>query len=459
MPQKHPGQFSQRARWAGGQPISELMHQALAHPQLISLAAGFVDQQSLPVEATRQALEALLSEPLEARSALQYGTTPGFAPLRERLLADLLSADRQTPAEARLSADQVVLTAGSNELLHLVTDTLCDPGDVVLCTAPTYFVYSGILKNLGVRSFGVASDGEGLVPEALDECLSRLDAAGLLARVKALYIVSYFDNPRGISLTEERRGPIVDLVRRYSRQAGHPIYIIDDMAYRELRYEGDDPPSLRRYDEAGDTVIATHTFSKSFSPGLRVGYGVMPRQVLAAVCEQKGNINFGSPNFNQHLIAKVLEAGLWEPHVERLRAAYRPKLAAMLSAAEEYFAPIEGVRWVRPHGGLYVWVELPEGIDAGPNRRQKLFERAIAEGVLYVPGEFCFPAEGVEPRPGTMRLSFGVQSCERIRHGVAALARAIRLTREEGAQAGAAGASNGAAGSASLKQSRKIGDG
>jgi 2-aminoadipate transaminase len=420
----HLGQFSERARRAGGQPISELMHQALAHPHLISLAAGFVDQQSLPVESTRQALEALLSEPLEARSALQYGTTPGFAPLRERLLADLLAADRQTSAETHLSADQVVLSAGSNELLHLVTDTLCDPGDIVLCAAPTYFVYSGILKNLGVRSFGVASDGEGLVPEALGECFARLAAAGLLPRVKALYLVSYFDNPRGISLAEERRAPVVELVRRFSRQAGHPIYLIDDMAYRELRYEGDDPPSLRRYDETGDTVIATHTFSKSFSPGLRVGYGVMPRQVLTAVCEQKGNINFGSPNFNQHLIAKVLQTGLWAPHVERLRAAYRPKLAAMLSAAEEYFAPIAGVRWVRPRGGLYVWVELPAGVDAGPSGQ--LFERAIAEGVLYVPGEFCFPAEGVEPRPGTMRLSFGVQSPERIRQGTAALARAIR---------------------------------
>jgi 2-aminoadipate transaminase len=137
-----------------------------------------------------------------------------------------------------------------------------------------------------------------------------------------------------------------------------------------------------------------------------------------------------------------------------LRAAYRPKLAAMLSAAEEHFAPIEGVRWVRPRGGLYVWVELPEGVDAGPNGQQRLFQRAIAEGVLYVPGEFCFPAEGVEPRSGTMRLSFGVQSCERIRQGIAALARAIRQTNEEGEAACAAGA-----GGTSPRHSGKIGDG
>ena len=424
----HIGRFSERASRAGGQPISELMHQALAHPNLISLAAGFVDQQSLPVEATRQALQALLAEPLEARSALQYGTTPGFASLRERLLAELHAADRQTAAETGLSADRLVLTAGSNELLLLVTDTLCDAGDIVLCTAPTYFVYSGILKNLGVLSYGVETDGEGLIPAALDEALARLDRAGQLPRVKALYVVSYFDNPRGITLAADRRRAVVDIVRRWSRQAGHTIYVIDDMAYRELRYAGDDASSLRRYDEEGETVIATHTFSKSFSPGLRVGYGVLPKPVLAAVCEQKGNINFGSPNFNQHLIAKVLEAGLWHPHIERLQEAYRPKLAAMLSAADEYFGPIAGVRWVRPQGGLYVWVELPPEIDAGPNGQ--LFDLAVAEGVLYVPGEFCFTAEGVAARPSTMRLSFGVQSCERIRQGMAALARAVRMAKE-----------------------------
>ncbi|HVX13443.1 MAG TPA: PLP-dependent aminotransferase family protein [Pirellulales bacterium] len=419
----HPGRFSQRASRAGGQPISELMHQALARPNLVSLAAGFVDQQSLPVEPVREAMAALLEEPLEARAALQYGTTLGFAPLRERVLAELLAADGQTVAETGLSADRLILTAGSNELLHLVTDTLCDPGDLVLCTAPTYFVYSGILKNLGVGSYGVASDAQGLIPEALDEALARLDRRQELSRVKALYIVSYFDNPRGVTLVGDRRAAVVEIVRRWSQQAGHVIYIIDDMAYRELRYAGPDLPSLRRYDEAGDTVITTHTFSKSLSPGLRVGYGLMPKPVLDAVCDQKGNINFGSPNFNQHLVAKLLDAGRWWPHVERLREAYRPKLAAMLAAAEEHLGPIEGVSWVQPEGGLYVWVELPSHCDAGPNG--KLFDLALAEGVLYVPGEFCFPGEGTEVRANSMRLSFGVQPSERIHLGMAALARAI----------------------------------
>jgi 2-aminoadipate transaminase len=151
-------------------------------------------------------------------------------------------------------------------------------------------------------------------------------------------------------------------------------------------------------------------------------------------------------------MAKVLESGLWHPHVERLRAAYRPKLAAMLSAADEHFGNIEGMRWVRPHGGLYVWANLPARIDAGPGG--KLFEQAIAEGVLYVPGEFCFPTEGVEPRRNTMRLSFGVQSCERIRQGMAALARAIRQVSDDSRARARAGATSAGAVSGATPRSK-----
>lgn len=435
LPASH---FSQRAGRAGGQPISFLMRQALAHPHLISLAAGFVDQHSLPVEAVQTALAAMLAEPASGRAALQYGTTHGFGPLRERLLNDLLTADGQTRADAALSVDQLVLSAGSNELLHLITDTLCDAGDMVLCTSPTYFVYLGMLQNLGVRPIGVESDDQGLVPDALDEALERAASAGELARIKAVYIVSYFDNPRGVTLAYDRRPRIVEIVKRWSRRAGHNIYLLEDMAYRELRYAGSDVPSLRAFDDDGQTVVAAHTFSKSFSPGIRVGYSLLPSALADAVCQQKGNIDFGSANFNQHLMAQVLELDLWRPQVECLREAYREKLAAMLAAADEFLAPLRGVRWFHPTGGLYVWVELPEGVDAGPSGR--LFDLALENGVLYVPGEYCFPQAGhsrakgalaVEQRPASgMRLSFGVQSCQRIRQGMSALAQAIQAAME-----------------------------
>ncbi len=308
--------LSRRANLAGGQPIGELMRVALARPDLISLAAGFVDQATLPVDETQAALAELLTDTQRARAALQYGTNAGYLPLREQVLARLLAADRGRLAPAP-PVEQVVLTAGSNQLLHLVGEVLFDPGDFALCAAPSYFVYLGLLAGLGVTSVGVAIDDDGMIPEALEEELSQRQKAGELARVKVIYLTSYFDNPSTVTLSLERRAQIVEIAKRWSSRS--KIYVIDDAAYRELRYAGDDLPSLRSFDSEGDTVIVAETFSKSFSPGIRVGWGVLPPALVEPVLNQKANIDFGSPNFNQHLMASVLERGL-------LAAAHRDHL-------------------------------------------------------------------------------------------------------------------------------------
>ncbi len=398
------------------------MHLALARPELISLAAGFVDQATLPVDATARAAARVLREPRAGQVALQYGTTAGLPELRDAVLGRHLAADGVSRPSTRLSVDNVVLTAGSNQLLRLVAEVLLDPGDIVLCASPTYFVFLGMLAGLGVSAVGIEADDEGLVPEALEATLQRLAAEGRLARVKLLYVTSYHDNPSNVTLPTERRARIVELIERYSRKA--KIYILEDAAYRELRYGRDDLPSLRSHDKAGDTVIVAETFSKSFSPGVRVGWGILPKELVGPVRDLKGNIDFGSPAFNQYLMAEVLEAGDFEPHVALLRDRYQTKLAAMLAAADEHSAPIEGVRWGRPSGGLYLWLRLPDWLDAGLDGA--LFQASLAGGMLYVPGEYCFPLEGPAPRNHTIRLSFGVQSAENIARGVAALATAIR---------------------------------
>ncbi len=410
------------------------MHLALVHPQLVSLAAGFVDQQTLPVEPTRTAVEAILSDPRRAQAALQYGTTPGYPRLRAMLLERLLAADRHVAGERKLSSDQVVVTAGSNQMLHLLCDTLLSPGDIVLCAAPSYFVFLGMLGNLGTRSLGVQIDADGMVPESLEDALRQCAKRGELNRVKAIYVTSYFDNPSSVTLSAERRARIVEIAKRWSARAGR-IFVIEDAAYRELRYSGEDLPSMRSFDPEGDTVIVAETFSKSFSPGIRVGWGILPVDLVEPVCNQKGNIDFGSPNFSQHLMATILELGLFEPHVERLNANYRQKLAAMLAAADELLAPLPGVSWRCPTGGLYVWLTLPEGLDAGPNG--PLFQCALDEGVLYVPGEYCHPTEGEPVRKNTIRLSFGVQDAAGIRRGVELLSKAIaKVSRLEVSTAG-----------------------
>src|SRR5262249_35439734 len=143
------------------------------------------------------------------------------------------------------------------------------------------------------------------------------------------------------------------------------IFVIEDAAYRELRYDGPQLKSVFSCDSARDTVILAQTFSKSFSPGLRVGFGVLPRSLIGPVCDRKGNEDFGSANFNQHVAASVFERGLYGEHVEMLRRTYRKKRDAMLAAAEKYFRPLPGVSWVQPHGGLYVWMTLPDLVSAG----------------------------------------------------------------------------------------------
>jgi 2-aminoadipate transaminase len=404
------------------------MHQALTHPELISLAAGFVDPATLPIHMAGEAVQSLLADEAEARRALQYGTNAGLPTLRAAVLDRLHAADRLTPAETGLTPEQVVMTAGSNELLHLLGDTLFNPGDIVLCGAPEYFVFLGMVANLDVRAIGVATDADGMIPEALAEELARLDAQGELPAVKAIYLTSYYSNPSTATLSAPRRPIVVELAKRYSRE--HPIYVIEDAAYRELRYHGEEIPSLRAFDTTGDTVIVAQTFSKCFSPGVRVGYGILPKQLVEPVLNQKGNIDFGAPNFCQYLVWKVLDRGELDAHIERLRTNYRAKLAAMLEAADEHFSPIAGLAWIRPTGGLYVWLELPESLPAGPSG--KLLHAAVAAGVLYVPGEYCYPSAGVPVRKNTIRLSFGVQTAAGIRQGIAALATATRTTLANG---------------------------
>lgn len=417
--------LSARAGRAAGAPIGYLMEKALANPELVSLAAGFVDQHSLPVDAARAAAHALLSHPDLARAALQYGTTSGCSTLRAQVLERVLAQDVAAGGSApNVALEQVVLTAGSNQLLYLLAEALLDPGDIVLCDAPTYFVFTGVLRALGARAIGIASDGEGMRIDALTEELARLRAAGEHGRVKAIYVMSYFDNPRSVSLSRPRRSELV----RVARDHDPPLYVIEDAAYRELRYRGDDLPSLLSEPGAAEHVIYAGTFSKSFSPGVRVGFGFLPEPLVAPVLSLKDNLDFGSPHLNQRIVSEAMRLGSYEPHVAALRAMYARKCASMVAALERELG--SAARFTRPDGGLYVWLELAPELALDTGGRSRLFELALEEGVLFVPGEYCFPDANVTPSRSAMRLSFGVQSEARIALGIERLARAVARARD-----------------------------
>ncbi|MBW3541802.1 MAG: PLP-dependent aminotransferase family protein, partial [Planctomycetes bacterium] len=321
-----------------------------------------------------------------------------------------------------LDAGRLVLTTGSQQLLSLVGEVLLDPGDICLVAAPTYFVFLGVLNGLGARAVPIATDEDGMRMDALESELVRLDVAGELARVKLIYLVSYFENPSGISLSLERREEAVELARRWSH-AGR-IFILEDAAYRELHYDGPQLPSVWSFDPTGETVIYAQTFSKSFSPGLRVGYGVLPQELIAPICDRKGNEDFGSANFNQHLLSTVFEEDLYGSHVRLVCDSYRRKRDAMLTAADRWFGNLPDVEWVHPQGGLYVWMTLPEHIDTG--FESELFRRAVhGEEVMYVPGELFYAGPPADRPRHQMRLSYGVQTPAGIEEAMRRLSRAV----------------------------------
>ncbi len=402
------------------------MATALARPQMISLAAGFTDSQTLPVSETRRLLKGILGRGTSARAALQYGTTQGDAALRRlaaRRLADLdaaaWAAVESGPLPGRgYDAERMFITSGSQQLLYVLSECLCDPGDIVLVEDPTYFVYLGIAQSHGLRCRGIRLTEEGLDVEHLGRVLEGLQRSGELSRVKLLYLVSYHQNPTGITTAWERKREALAVLRHFERAAGHPIYLVEDAAYRELRFAGLDVPSALAVPRARERVIYAGTFSKPFATGVRVGFGVLPDRLLRVVLRVKGNHDFGTSNLIQQLLRRALADGSFERHVEVLRARYARKARTMVQALRRHFP--EGVHWVEPRGGLYVWARLPGCWRTGMS--SPLFREALARNVLYIPGGLCYAPDPTRRRPDhEMRLSFGSASLEDIREGIARL--------------------------------------
>lgn len=404
--------------------ISSLMQKALETPGLISLAAGFVDQMSLPAGAAAGAIAGLFEDRGEGRRALQYGTTQGDPGLRARLIEQLERNERVPAGTFAEAIGRTVVTSGSQQLLYLIAEALLDPGDIVLVESPTYFVFLGVLETRGAHVIRVATDGDGMRLDALEETLGDLESQGRLGRVKLIYAVSEHSNPTGISMVEERRGPLVEVARRWSGRSRRRIFVLEDAAYRGLTFADVEPPSVWRHDREGETVILARTFSKTFSPGFKTGYGILPASLLGPVLRLKGNHDFGSGHFSQQVLERMLGDGTYERHVSALVALYRRKRDVMLAALSRHFAGFEGaVSWTNPLGGLFVWLTLPDGMDTGPDG--PLFARALAAGVLYVPGAYAF-ADAPTPAPTNhARLCYGVPSEDDLIEGARRLSTAL----------------------------------
>jgi 2-aminoadipate transaminase len=417
-----PNVLSKMGQRTAVPPISWLMQTALTRPKLISLAAGFTDNATLPVEISRKLLNEILRSPKTGQPALQYGITAGENNLRTLTAKHLQKLDGGH--DRAHSPERVMITGGSQQLLYMTLEALCDEGDIILVEDPTYFVFLSILQSRGIKARGVKLERDGIDLAHLEKNLERLKKSGELRRVKALYLVTYFQNPTGATTSLAKKSATLKLLKKFERAAGHPLYLLEDAAYRELRFDhGADVPTALTLSGAAERVIYTGTYSKPYAPGARVGFGILPEPLFTTVQRIKGNHDFGTANLLQQLLARALVTGLYDRHVAKVQTNYARKAHVMKQALAEHF-PADVEIW-ESGGGLYFWARLPKGISAGV--KSKVFATALKNDVLYVPGELCYADDPSRAKPANeMRISFGSASEANIREGIRRLGNVLR---------------------------------
>lgn len=399
--------FSEAGQRLAAPVITRLMATALDSPELLSLAAGFTDTSTLPVEPVREVVDRLLEKP-GLPEYLQYGTNQGRPLLRDLLARRLSRQDRR--AEEACQSNRLFITNGSQQALALASQVLCNPGDIVLVEKPTYFVYLDVLRGLGVQPRCLPVDERHrLDPRGLENLLDRLEKAGELEKVKAVYLQSYYANPSTRSLDEEQKKELAAVLAA----RGMFLPIFEDAAYRELFFDAlPDARSTLAMDELeGFPRLYLGTLTKSFASGLKVGFGYCTdREWLDRILFLKGQHDFGTANFCQAILEEVLSSGRFDPYLERLRRHYREKMEALHETLVSEGLRELGWQWEVPEGGLYLWLRGP----ASSNTRidSAFCHQCVASGVLYVPGDLCF---GDEVANQYVRLSFGVLSPEELR--------------------------------------------
>jgi len=366
---------------------------------VISLGGGIPDPSSFPAQAIREILSDVLSSRPEA--ALQYAPTEGVDELREEL------AKFMQQRGIKASADNVVVTAGSQEALELLARVIIDEGDAVFMENPTYLGAIQAFRVYEPRMLGVPLDGEGMRIDVLEEKLKKAKEQGL--RLKAIYVIPTCQNPTGISLSGDRRRRLLELAEEYD------LLVIEDDPYSYFVFEGASPPPLKSLDASG-RVIYLSTASKMLAPGLRVGWLVAEEELLDKVVMAKQAVTLQTSTLSQFVLLEALRRGVVEKQLPRLKEIYRRKRDAMLEALEDYMPG--GVRWTRPSGGMFVWLEVPEALNMS-----SLLPTALRKyKVAYVPGA-AFHVEG--GGYNTARLSYSYPSVEAIREAIRRLASLI----------------------------------
>jgi 2-aminoadipate transaminase len=394
--------YAQRTKTAKSSIIRELL-KLTQRPEVISFAGGLPAPEIFPVERFREACQQVLTT--NPSIALQYGPTEGYRPLRELIVAHMARYG------ILATVDNILITSGSQQALDLIAKLLINRGDRILVESPTYLGALQAFDLMGAEYVTVPTDDDGLQTSEMERALR--------SGPKFMYILPNFQNPGGTTLSRPRRDELVLLSDKYG------IPIIEDDPYGQLRYEGEHIPPLVVLDRTNllrdngyllGNVIYLSTFSKVLAPGLRLGWIVAPPDVITHLVQLKQSTDLHTSSFTQMVAYEVARDGFMEEHVKLIRKVYKERRDAMLGALHDYF-PLE-VSWTHPHGGLFLWVTLPPGIDT-----MKLLDTALRQDVAFVPGEPFFPSG--QETGSHMRLNFSNARPEQIREGIRRLSIAV----------------------------------
>lgn len=378
--------FAERARFVTSSETREIL-KVTERPEVISFAGGLPAPELFPVDPLKDACSAVLNE--EGAAALQYSTTEGYIPLREAI------CQRMKMAGIDSSLENVLITSGSQQAIDLTGRLFINEGDTIICESPTYLAAINVFKSYKAQFIEVAMDDDGMLMEELEKRLQEHPNA------KFIYTIPDFQNPTGRTLKLERRKRMIELANQYD------VLIVEDNPYGAVRFAGKELPPVKHYDTEG-RVIYLSTFSKIFTPGLRLGWICAHPFFIDKYVAFKQTADLHTDSFAQRITAKYMELYDIEEHIHKIKAVYKERCTAMLSCIEEFFP--NNISYSKPEGGLFIWVELPEGIDSA-----HIFTECLKNNVACVPGTPFFP-NGTQTN--TLRLNYSNMPKEKIIEGM-----------------------------------------
>ena len=365
--------LADRTKMMGASAIREIL-KVVSEPGMISLAGGIPAPESFPMEIICDLTTTVIEK--YGSGAFQYDLTEGFMPLREALVGHL---ERKGVCA---SAQEILITSGSQGILDAVGKVLLSKGDCVAVEAPTYLGAIQAFNPYEPEYIRMDTDQEGLIPESLERALES-------NAVKFVYLVPTFQNPTGRTIPFERRKAIAEIVQR------HNALLIEDDPYSDLRYRGEAIPPIKAF--APEHTVYASTLSKTFAPGLRIGFCVAPEVIRRWLVLTKQGVDLHTSTFNQALAAEYLADGHLERHLPKIISLYRPKQEAMLQAMDECFP--DSFTWSRPEGGMFIWAEGPQGLDI-----DRVYAECVRRKVAFVPGKYFYTQKGEGTE--TMRLNY-----------------------------------------------------